>query len=173
MATTPCMPSSGPHHHLHTDSPRLCVMTPRPFFMLRCERRDARQLHVRVPHTLLSHPLWIQCMCLCADLSGGTWLPLSLSSSLRLFTTISCGGEGGQLCKAAMHSSHAQHSRSGSEMSIANLAVRWHAICCWMLMQSTRSITPVRHLTHLHSSTAFPFPILLTMRHTTTPQRRR
>ena len=51
-------------------------------------------------------------------------------------------------------------------MTITNRAVRWHAMCCWMLMQSTRSVTPVRHLSHFDAlsistfSTAFPFPIL-------------
>ena len=69
--------------------------------------------------------------------------PSLLLLLLLLSTTISCGGQGEQPCTAAMRSSHAQHSRSGSEMSIANLAVRWHAMCFWMLMQSTRSTTPV------------------------------
>ena len=81
----------------------------------------------------------------------------------------SCGGEGEQGGgKEAEQSCRAEQSRAGSEMTITNLAVRWHAMCCWMLMQSTRSVTPVRHLTHLHSSTAFTFPLSLTMRHTTT-----
>ena len=64
--------------------------------------------------------------------------------------------------RAAMQSRHAEGSRAGSEMTISKLAVRWHAMCC-MLMQSTRSTTLVRHLSHLDilsistSSTAFPF----------------
>ena len=66
-------------------------------------------------------------------------------------------------------SSHVeQPGGQSSEMTITNRAARWHAMCCWMLMQSTRSTTLVRHLTHLYSSTAFPFPLSLTMRHTTT-----
>ena len=162
MATTPCMPASGPHHH--TDSP---CLSPHPFFVLWCGRRDARQLHVCVC-VCAESPLCIQCVwCthLCADLSGGTRLPPP-SSSFHHHITWRRG-------RAAMHSSHAQQSRSGSEMIITNLAVCWHAMCCWMLMQSTRSTTLVQHVSHLYSSTAFPFPLSLTMRHTATPQRRR
>ena len=56
MATTPCMPASGPHHH--TDSP---CLSPHPFFVLWCGRRDARQLHVCVC-VCAESPLCIQCM---------------------------------------------------------------------------------------------------------------
>ena len=137
-------------------------------------------VHVCVCHTLL-HPPTLHLVRVGAHIcvlifleAHGCPLPLSSSSSSSSsFTTTSCGGEGEQPCTAAMHSSHAQQSRSGSEMIITNLAVCWHAMCCWMLMQSTRSTTLVRHLTHLYSSTAFPFPLSLTMRHTATPQRRR
>ena len=82
----------------------------------------------------------------------GCPLPLLLS------TTTSRGGEGEQPCTAGVW--------AGREMTITNLAVRWHAMCCWMLMQSTRSVTPVRYLSHFDAlsistfSTAFPFPIL-------------
>ena len=64
------------------------------------------------------------------------------SFPLLLFTTtISCGGEGEQ--GGRKQSSHAeQPCRAGSEMAINNLAVRWHAMCCWMRMQSTRSTGP-------------------------------
>ena len=169
MATTPCMPASGPHHH--TDSP---CLSPHPFFMLWCGRRDARQLCVcvRVCATpcCIHHSASSACGCthLCADLSGGTWLPLPL----LLFTTTSCGGEGEQ--GGRKQSSHAERSRAsrwaGSEMTITNLAVRWHAMCCWMRMQSTRSTTQVRLLPprrplHLLLITAFPFPLSLSMTH--------
>ena len=74
--------------------------------------------------------------------------------------------------RAAMQSRHAEGSRAGSEMTISKLAVRWHAMCC-MLMQSTRSTTLVRHLSHLDilsisSSQHFP-----SLSHDATPQRRR
>ena len=68
-----------PHH---TDSP---CLSPHPFFMLWCGRRDARQLCVcvRVCATpcCIHHSASSACGCthLCADLSGGTWLPLPLS----------------------------------------------------------------------------------------------
>ena len=107
MATTRCMPASGPHHH-HTDSP---CLSPHPFFMLWCGRRDARQLHVCVcvcdggTACCIPHSASSACGCthLCADLSGGTWLPLPL---LLFTTTISCGGEGEQ--GGRKQSSHAQ-----------------------------------------------------------------
>ena len=75
----------------------------------------------------------------------------------------------------------ARQSRAGgqasSEMAITNLAVRWHAMCCWMLMQGTRSTTLVHLLPPpppLHLLiTAFPFPLSLTMRHTAAPHRSR
>ena len=107
---------------------------------------------------------------MCADLSGGTWLPLPL----LLFTTTSCGGEGEQ--GGRKQSSHAERSRAsrwaGSEMTITNRAARWHAMCCWMRMQSTRSTTlvhlPPRRPLHLLLITAFPFPLFLSLPHTTT-----
>ena len=168
MATTPCLPDHGPHHH--TDSP---CLSPHPFFVLWCGRRDARQLHVCACVCAI-HSASSACGCthLCADLSGGTWLTPSPSSSRSLFhhhIMWRRGKAGGR-----KQSSHVeQPGGRSSEMTISKLAVRWHAMCCWMLMQSTRSTTLVRHLTHLYSSTAFPFPLSLTMRHTATPQRRR
>ena len=73
-----------------------------------------------------------------------------------------------------MQSRHGQ-AWAGSGMSITNLAVRWHAMCCWMRMQSTRSTTPVRHLSHLdapppsppHHTISLP-SLSLTMPHNTT-----
>ena len=98
--------------------------------------------------------------------------PFSLSLSPS-FSPPPCGGEGEQ--GGRKQSSHAERSRVGSEMTITNLAVRWHAMCCWMRMQSTRSTTPVRHLSHLDAPpphllliTPFPFPLSLTMPHNTT-----
>ena len=69
--------------------------------------------------------------------------------------------------------SRAGQAWAGSGMSITKLAVRWHVMCCWMLLQSTRSTTLVRHLSHLDvpsiSSSSRHFPSLsLTMRHTAT-----
>ena len=59
--------------------------------------------------------------------------------------------------------------QASSEMTITNLAVRWHAMCCWMLMQSTRSTTQVRHLSHLDipsiSSSSRHFPSLSPSHH--------
>ena len=96
--------------------------------------------------------------------------PLPLFSSSSFLTTISCGGEGEQ--GGRKQSSHVEQSRAGSEMAITNRAARWHAMCCWLLMQSTRSTTLVRHLSHLDappiSSSSHHFPSLSPSRcHTT------
>ena len=95
------------------------------------------------------------------------------SFPLLLFTTtISCGGEGEQ--GGRKQSSHVeQPGGQSSEMTITNRAARWHAMCCWMRMQSTRSTTLVLHLFHFDalsiSSSSQHFPSLsLTMRHTAT-----
>ena len=62
-------------------------------------------------------------------------------------------------------SSHVeQPGGQSSEMTITNRAARWHAMCCWMLIQSTRSTTlarllPPRRPLHLLLITAFPFPL--------------
>ena len=174
MATTPCMPASGPHQlHHHTDSP---CLSPHPFFMLWCGRRDARQLHVCACVCAI-HSASSACGCthLCADLSGGTWLTPSPSSSRSLFhhhIMWRRGKAGGR-----KQSSHVeQPGGQSSEMTITNRAARWHAMCCWMRMQSTRSTTPVRHLSHLDvpsiSSSSQHFPSLSPSR-CLTPQRRR
>ena len=72
-------------------------------------------------------------------------------------------------------SSHVeQPGGQSSEMTITNRAARWHAMCCWMLLQSTRSTTPVRHLSHLDilsiSSSSQHFPSLSPSRCDTTKQ---
>ena len=171
MATTRCMPASGPHHH-HTDSP---CLSPHPFFMLWCGRRDARQLCVCVRvcatpccihHSAFSAHI---CVLIVLEAHGCPLLPLLF---FFLSPPPSCGGEGEQ--GGRKQSSHAERSRAsrwaGSEMTITNLAARWHAMCCWMRMQSTRSTTQVRLLPprrplHLLLITAFPFPLSLSMTH--------
>ena len=177
MATTPCMPASGPHQlHHHTDSP---CLSPHPFFMLWCERRDARQLHVWVwwwcvaqpAASLTLHPVRVGAhICVLIFLEAhGCPPPLLLFSPPHHVEERESKGEGS---RAVMQSRHGQ-AWAGSGMSITNLAVRWHVMCCWMLMQSTRSTTPVRHLSHLDilsisSSQHFP-----SLSHDATPQRRR
>ena len=94
-----------PHH---TDSP---CLSPHPFFMLWCGRRDARQLHVWVCACVLHPPLCIQCVWVhtfCADLSGGTQLP-PLPLSVFFFhhhimwrRGRARGKEAEQLCRAGM-----------------------------------------------------------------------
>ena len=153
-----------PHH---TDSP---CLSPHPFFMLWCGRRGARQLHVSVC-VCAESPLCIQCMgahiCVLIFLEAhGCPPPLLLFSPPHHVEERESKGEGS---RAVMQSRHGQ-AWAGSGMSITNLAVRWHAMCCWMLMQSTRSTTQVRHLSHLDipsiSSSSRHFPSLsLTMRH--------
>ena len=63
-------------------------------------------------------------------------------------------------------------AEQASEMIITNRAARWHVMCCWMRMQSTRSTTlvhlPPRRPLHLLLITAFPFPLFLSLPHTTT-----
>ena len=175
MATTPCMPANGPHHH-HTDSP---CLSPHPFFMLWCGRRGARQLHVCVcvPHPAASttlHPVRVGAhICVLIFLEAhGCPPPLLLFSPPHHVEERESKGEGS---RAVMQSRHGQ-AWAGSGMSITNLAVRWHAMCCWMRMQSTRSTTPVRHLSHLDvpsiSSSSQHFPSLSPSR-CVTPQRRR
>ena len=103
---------------------------------------------------------------MCADFSGGTWLPPS--PSLRLLSPpyhVEERENKGEGSRAAMQSSHAERSRAGSEMTITNLAVRWHALCCWMLLQSTRSTTlvhllPPRRPLHLHLLHSISLPSL-------------
>ena len=78
------------------------------------------------------------------------------------------GKEAEQPCRAAMQS----RAEQASEMIITNRAARWHVMCCWMRMQSTRSTTlvhlPPRRPLHLLLITAFPFPLFLSLPHTTT-----
>ena len=123
-----------------------------------------------IPHSAFSAHI---CVLIVLEAHG---CPLSLSSSSSSSTTTIMWRRGRarrkeaeQPCRAAMQSGAEQ----ASEMTITNRAVRWHTMCCWMRMQSTRSTTLVQHVSHLYSSTAFPFPLSLTMRHTATPQRRR
>ena len=124
-----------------------------------------------IPHSASSA---CGCTHLCADLSGGTWLPpfpLFFFVFFHHHHHVEERESKAEGSRAAMQSG--ADGQASSEMTITNLAVRWHAMCCWMLMQSTRSTTLVQHVSHLYSSTAFPFPLSLTMRHTATPQRRR
>ena len=176
MATTPCMPASGPHHT--TQTRHACRRTPSSCCgveggmpascMCGCVRACC------IPHSASSA---CGCTHLCADLSGGTWLTPSPSSSRSLFhhhIMWRRGKAGGR-----KQSSHVeQPGGQSSEMTITNRAARWHAMCCWMRMQSTRSTTPVRHLSHLDvpsiSSSSQHFPSLSLSRcHTTPPHRRR
>ena len=53
-----CAADHGHHPHHHTDSP---CLSPHPFFVLWCGRRDARQLHVCVC-VCAESPLCIQCV---------------------------------------------------------------------------------------------------------------
>ena len=119
---------------------------------------------VCVPHPAASttlHPVRVGAhICVLIFLEAhGCPPPLLLFSPPHHVEERESKGEGS---RAVMQSRHGQ-AWAGSGMSITNLAVRWHVMCCWMLMQSTRSTTLVRHLSHLDilsistSSTAFPF----------------
>ena len=179
MATTRCMPASGPHHH--TDSP---CLSPHPFFMLWCGRRDARQLCVcvRVCATpcCIHHSASSACGCthLCADLSGGTWLPPSPSS---FFTTTSCGGEGEQ--GGRKQSSYAEQAWAGMGRQWDEHHQPRSALACHVLLDadakhtqyhtSPTSLPPRRSPPHLLLITPFPFPLSLSRCHTTPPHRRR
>ena len=130
---------------------------------------------VCVPHPAASpHSAFSACGCthLCADLSGGTWLPLLPLPLLLLFTTtISCGGEGEQ--GGRKQSSHAQQvGRQRDDHHQPR-----SALACHVLLDAAAKHTqyhtsptslPPRHPLHLLLITAFPFPLSLTMRHTTT-----
>ena len=136
---------------------------------------------VCVPHPAASttlHPVRVGAhICVLIFLEAhGCPPPLLLFSPPHHVEERESKGEGS---RAVMQSRHGQ-AWAGSGMSITNLAVRWHAMCCWMRMQSTRSTTPVRHLSHLDAPpphllliTPFPFPLSLSRCHTTPPHRRR
>ena len=121
---------------------------------------------VCVPHPAASttlHPVRVGAhICVLIFLEAhGCPPPLLLFSPPHHVEERESKGEGS---RAVMQSRHGQ-AWAGSGMSITNLAVRWHAMCCWMRMQSTRSTTPVRHLSHLDapppiSSSSHHFPSL-------------
>ena len=172
MATTPCMPASGPHHT--TQARHVCRRTPSSCCGVEGGMpANCACVCVCVPHPAASttlHPVRVGAhICVLIFLEAhGCPPPLLLFSPPHHVEERESKGEGS---RAVMQSRHGQ-AWAGSGMSITNLAVRWHAMCCWMRMQSTRSTTQVRLLPprrplHLLLITAFPFPLSLT------PQRRR
>ena len=149
MATMPCMPASGPHHH-HTDN-HACVMTPRPFFMLWCGRRDARQLRTCVCHTPCCIPHSASSACGCTHFVliflEAHSCPLSLSSSS--FPTISCGGKGEQ--GGRKQSSYAEQAWAGMGRQWDEHHQPRSALACHVLLDAD-----AKHTQYHTSPTSLP-----------------
>ena len=176
MATTRCMPASGPHHH-HTDSP---CLSPHPFFMLWCGRRDARQLCVcvRVCATpcCIHHSASSACGCthfVLIFLEAHS-CPLSLSSSS--FPTISCGGKGEQ--GGRKQSSYAEQAWAGMGRQWDEHHQPRSALACHVLLDADAKHTQYHTGPTSPTSTSSPSPphhgiSLPSLPFDDTPQRRR
>ena len=107
---------------------------------------------------------------MCADLSGGTWLPLPLS--LFFFSPppyhVEERESKAEGSRAAMQSSHAEQavrwpsttSQCAGMPCAAGCGCKAHAVLVHLL--------PPRRPLHLLLITAFPFPLFLSLPHTTT-----